>query len=157
MLKNITLCFGHHCPGMLRCGNSYSNFICLDLLAECVGQTECIGGKDESNCDEFTFPAVLKCRGERRCVSPVEVSHAVQRGQSYDDELDSGHCPDDCQCSNYTIICETFAAIINMSKSAEKIYAKSLKINGEIKDFVTYFGFTSAYSCRSNFQQHKTY
>ena len=110
-LLGVESCDMIQCPFMFRCENSY----CINIENVCDGHSDCPYQSDEILCENTTCPGMLKCRGENRCLPDYLICNTrVDCIYSADDELGCQPCPDECNCSGYTILCfdhpeETYA------------------------------------------------
>ena len=120
------LCQSVTCPGMFKCSDHY----CIYLSSVCDGQYDCKWGDDELVCPLSSCPGLLKCRGEKRCVSREEICDKhVNCLYSMDDEMGCYTCPDGCQCAGYSISCNvnnTLGQIIGSNVN----HVKALILNG---------------------------
>ena len=96
------ICQNVACPEMFKCNKYY----CIYMSAVCDGQNDCAEGDDEISCPITSCPGLLKCRGEKRCVSKKEIcdSH-IDCVYSMDDEADCLTCPRNCDCNGYSVSC----------------------------------------------------
>ena len=105
---------------MFKCDQYY----CLHMSAVCDGHRDCLYGEDEKYCGNMTCPGLLKCRGEKRCVSDQEICDGNSDCLvSRDDEIMCGGCVDGCECNVYTAFCD---ADKFMFESGELTHIKGL-------------------------------
>ena len=96
------ICQNIACPEMFKCNKYY----CIYMSAVCDGQNDCLEGDDEISCPVASCPGLLKCRGEKRCVSKKEIcDNHIDCLYSMDDESDCHICPTVCDCNGYSVIC----------------------------------------------------
>ena len=125
------ICQNIACPEMFKCSNHY----CIYMSAVCDGQYDCVEGDDEILCPLSSCPGLLKCRGEKRCVSNKEIcdSH-IDCLYSMDDEADCHICPSNCDCIGLSVQC-TLNNSLDLLKTSGIDHIKGIILNGVQRQF----------------------
>ena len=122
----VVVCKNVICPGMFKCDKLY----CVHMSYVCDGQYDCKEGDDEILCPLTSCPGLLKCRGENRCVSKEEIcDNHVNCLYSMDDEIGCHKCPDNCECTGYSVKCHLVDSL-NDTSSIPVNYIKGLTLTG---------------------------
>ena len=121
------ICQNVACPEMFKCNNYY----CIYMSAVCDGQYDCVEGDDEMNCPISSCPGLLKCRGEKRCVSKKEIcDNHIDCLYSMDDETDCHICPRNCDCNGYSVSCILNNSIDSILTNGIVYHAKGIILKG---------------------------
>ena len=121
------ICQNVACPEMFKC----KKYFCIYMSAVCDGQYDCLEGDDEISCPISSCPGLLKCRGEKRCVSKKEIcDNHIDCLYSMDDETDCHICPRNCNCNGYSVSCILNNSIDNISTNAIVYHAKGIFLKG---------------------------
>nr|XP_054763169.1 very low-density lipoprotein receptor-like [Lytechinus pictus] len=120
-------CGDLQCSGnMFKCPNSY----CLPLRRRCDSVADCPGGEDEFECELYSCPGFLQCRGERYCVTDDQICDGVKDCTDGDDEMFCDiACPSGCSCDGLSFACDSFDAWTPQLAASFPIAARRIMIS----------------------------
>ena len=72
----------------------------------CNGVADCSHFEDEQSCDNYTCPAMLRCKGQSYCISQQEVCDSIAHCPHMDDEGNCKIFPENCDCLNHAVLCK---------------------------------------------------
>ena len=79
---HLRFCYYHTCPGLFKCHNSF----CIPYRYVCDMIKDCPFGEEETNCETFLCPGLLKCKLDQVCISRYELCDGIQHEELHSND-----------------------------------------------------------------------